>query len=63
MKAFDAIFNSVVMELQRTPGARIELTLEVEGEAANGFAEEEVSIVRDNAKQLKFRAEATGFTE
>jgi predicted AAA+ superfamily ATPase len=63
VKAFDAILNAVVMELQRTPGVKVKLTLEIEGEAQNGFAQEDVSIVRDNAKQLKFRPEATGFTE
>lgn len=33
MKSFDAIFNAVVMELQRTNGAKVKLTLEIEGEA------------------------------
>ncbi|WP_296697115.1 DUF499 domain-containing protein [Thiocapsa sp. UBA6158] len=63
MKSFDAIFNAVVMELQRTNGATIKLTLEIEGEALEGFAEGEVSVVRDNAKQLKFKPESTGFEE
>jgi hypothetical protein len=63
MKSFDAIFNAVVMELQRTNGAKIKLTLEIEGEASEGFAEGEVSVVRDNAKQLKFKSESTGFEE
>ena len=63
MKSFDAIFNAVVMELQRTNGAKIKLTPEVEGEAPDGFAEGEVSVVRDNAKQLKFKPESTGFEE
>lgn len=63
MKSFDAIFNAVVMELQRTSGAKIKLTLEIESEAPEGFAEGEVSVVRDNAKQLKFKPESTGFEE
>jgi hypothetical protein len=50
-----------VMELQRTQGAKVKLTLEIEAEAAAGFAEGEVSVVRDNARQLKFKAESTGF--
>lgn len=49
------------MELQRTNGAKIKLTLEIEAEAVNGFDDGEVSIVRDNARQLKFKAESTGF--
>jgi hypothetical protein len=61
VKAFDAILNAIVMELQRTPGAKVKLTLEVEAEVAEGFDEAEVGIVRDNAKQLKFTAESTGF--
>lgn len=61
VKAFDTIFNAVVMELQRAPGAKVKLTLEIEGEAPGGFADEDVSVIRDNAKQLKFRAESTGF--
>jgi hypothetical protein len=63
MKSFDAIFNAVVMELQRTNGAKVKLTLEIEGEAREGFDESEVSVVRDNAKQLKFKPESTGFEE
>lgn len=63
MKAFESIFNAVVMELQRTNGAKIKLTLEIEGEAPDGFAEGEVSVVRDNAKQLKFKSESTAFEE
>jgi hypothetical protein len=61
VKAFDAILNAIVMELQRTPGAKIKLTLEVEAEVTDGFDDAEVGIVRDNAKQLKFKAESTGF--
>lgn len=63
VKAFDAIVSAVVMELQRTPGAKIKLTLEIEAEVPDGFPEAEVSIIRDNAKQLKFRADSTGFEE
>jgi hypothetical protein len=63
VKAFDAILNAVVMELQRTPGAKVKLTLEIEGEAADGFDEAEIGVVRDNARQLKFKAESTDFGE
>ena len=61
VKAFDAILNAIVMELQRTPGAKVKLTLEVEAEVTDGFDDAEVGIVRDNAEQLKFKAESTGF--
>jgi predicted AAA+ superfamily ATPase len=63
VKSFDAILNAVVMELQRTQGAKVKLTLEIEAEASDGFAEGEVSVVRDNARQLKFKSESTGFEE
>jgi predicted AAA+ superfamily ATPase len=63
VKSFDSIFNAVVMELQRTQGAKVRLTLDIHAEAPNGFAESDVSVVRDNARQLKFKAESTGFEE
>lgn len=63
VKSFEAILNAVVVELQRTPGAKVKLTLEVEAEAAQGFSDNDASVVRDNARQLKFRSEATGFEE
>jgi hypothetical protein len=63
VKAFDAILNAVIMELQRTQGAKVKLTLEIQAEAPDGFPEGEVSVVRDNARQLKFKAESTGFED
>jgi hypothetical protein len=63
VKSFDAILNAVVMGLQRTQGAKVKLTLEIEAEATGGFDDSEVSVVRDNAKQLKFKPESTGFEE
>jgi hypothetical protein len=61
VKAFDAILNAVVMELQRTQGAKVELTLEIEAETPPGFSESDIGVIRDNARQLKFKAESTGF--
>jgi hypothetical protein len=63
VKSFDTILNAVVVELLRTHGAKVKITLEIEGEAQEGFEESEVSIVRDNAKQLKFKSESTGFED
>ncbi|MBP2238677.1 hypothetical protein J2Z31_005218 [Sinorhizobium kostiense] len=63
VKSFDAILNAVVMELQRTPGAKVTLTLEIEATATEGFEEGDVSVVRDNARQLKFKTESTGFDD
>ncbi|WP_428030028.1 hypothetical protein [Ancylobacter sp.] len=63
VKSFDTILNAVVMELQRTHGAKVKLTLEIEAEASDGFADSEVGVVRDNARQLKFKPESTGFED
>ncbi len=61
VKAFDAILSAVVMELQRTKGAKVKLTLEIEADAEDGFSDADIGVVRDNARQLKFKAESTGF--
>lgn len=61
VKSFDAIINAVVMELQRTAGAKVKLTLDIEAEAPDGFAPEDAGVVKDNARQLKFKPESTGF--
>ena len=63
VKAFDTILNSVVMELQRSPGAKVKLTLEIEAEALSGFNDADVGVVRDNTKQLKFTPGSTGFSD
>jgi hypothetical protein len=63
VKSVEAIVNAVVAELQRTHGATVKLTLEIEATAPEGFDEADVGVVRDNTKQLKFRPEATGFSE
>jgi hypothetical protein len=61
VKAFEAILNAVVMELQRTKGAKVRMTLEIEADAEEGFPESDIGVVRDNARQLKFKPESTGF--
>jgi len=61
VKAFDAVLNAVVMELQRTPGAKVKITVEIEAETEGGFDEADIGVVRDNARQLKFRPDSTGF--
>ena len=61
VKSFDAVLNAVVLELQRTQGAKVKITLEIEAEANGGFDDNDVGVVRDNARQLKFKAESTGF--
>ena len=63
VKTFESIISAVVVELQRTPGTRVTLTLEVAAEAPDGFDDADVSVVRDNAKQLRFRPDSKGFDE
>jgi len=50
VNAFDAILNAVVMELQRSKGAKVRLTLEIEADAEDGFSEADIAVVRDNAR-------------
>jgi hypothetical protein len=61
VKAFDAILSAVVAELRRSKGTKVRLTLEIEADAEDGFSEADISVVLDNARQLKFKAESTGF--
>jgi hypothetical protein len=61
VKAFDTIMSAVVEELQRTPNVSVTLTLEIAAEAPEGFDNEDVGVVRDNTRQLKFNPDATGF--
>ena len=61
VKAFDAVLNAVVMELQRTIGAKVKIMVEIEAEADAGFDEGDIGVVRDNARQLKFKTDSTGF--
>jgi hypothetical protein len=39
----------------------VKLTLEIEAKAPGGFPDADVGVVRDNARQLKFKAESTEF--
>jgi hypothetical protein len=61
VKAFEAILSAVVTELQRSTSAKVRLTLEIEVDAEDGFSEADIGVVRDNARQLKFKTESTGF--
>lgn len=41
----------------------MKLTLEIDAQAPDGFDEDDVGVVRDNARQLKFSPGSTGFDE
>jgi hypothetical protein len=57
------IVDSVISELMRTDGARVTIRVEIEATASKGFDPGDAAIVRDNARTLKFRPEATEFSE
>ncbi|WP_292046585.1 MULTISPECIES: DUF499 domain-containing protein [unclassified Brevundimonas] len=57
------IIDSIISELMRADGAKLSLRLEIEATAPGGFATDDAAIIRDNARTLKFRPEATGFSE
>jgi hypothetical protein len=63
VKAFEAVITAVVTELQRTRGVKVTLTLDIAADAPDGFDEVDVSVVRDNTKQLKFSADGTNFSD
>jgi transposase-like protein len=50
-------------ELGGLKGDRVQRPKEPEHEAPKGFAQGEVSGVRDNARQMELKAESTGFEE
>jgi uncharacterized protein len=43
------------------PNTKVMIILEIETEIPSGFSEADIGGVRDNARQLKFKAESTGF--
>jgi hypothetical protein len=57
------IIDSVISELMRADGVKLTLRLEIEATAPAGFDADDAAVVRDNAKTLKFRPDATGFAE
>lgn len=57
------IIDSIITELLRTDGAQVSIRLEIEASAPVGFKPEDAAVVRDNARTLKFRPDATGFSE
>jgi hypothetical protein len=50
------IAQSIVVELQRSKGAKVKVRLDIEGEAPDGYTNDVVSVVRDNAGTLKVDA-------
>ncbi|MBZ9864227.1 DUF499 domain-containing protein [Mesorhizobium sp. CA15] len=63
IKSFETIVNAVVAELQRHPGAKVTLTLDIQATHEEGFDDNDVGVIRDNTRQLKFRVDSTGFDD
>jgi hypothetical protein len=61
IRSLETIMEAVVAQLQHASGTKVTLTLDVEAVSEAGFSENDVGVVRDNSKQLKFKAESTGF--
>ncbi len=61
IKAVETILEAVVMQLQHAQGTKVTVTLDIEAITPDGFSESDVNVVRDNARQLKFKPESTGF--
>lgn len=61
IRALETIMDAVISQLQHSSGTKITLTLEVAATSEAGFTDADVGVVRDNAKQLKFKPESTGF--
>lgn len=47
------IAQSILVELTRTPGATVNVRLDIEGVAPSGYPDDVVSVVRDNAATLR----------
>lgn len=61
IKSLEAIIEAVVMQLQHSGSAKVRLTLDIEAETDGGFDDADISVVRDNCRQLKFKSDSTGF--
>lgn len=51
---FTRISQEVLQHLAAVPGAELEITLEVRANSKDGFADEKVRVVSENARTLKF---------
>jgi hypothetical protein len=49
------IFENVINELERAPGTKFTITLEIQADSASGFTEDVENIVSDNASTLGFQ--------
>ena len=58
------IMDGLLVELTRTPGSSIVLTLEIQGSSGkDGYPEDVVEVVKANARDLKLNADHLGFAE
>lgn len=52
------IAQEILTHLVNVPGVRVEVTLEIEATAPEGFPDNVVRIVAENARTLKFKSHA-----
>jgi len=60
-KSFTKIYQELVQHLSAVEGADVQITIEISAERAEGFPEDKVRIVSENARVLKF--ESFGFED
>ncbi|MEV5414519.1 Swt1 family HEPN domain-containing protein [Thermopolyspora sp. NPDC052614] len=60
-KSFTKIYQELVQHLSAVEGAQVQITIEISGEKAEGFPDDKVRIVSENARVLKF--ESFGFED
>lgn len=58
---FKSVADEILSHLAATPGAKVTITLDIEAVVEDGFAENTVRTVSENANTLKF--EQSGFEE
>jgi Protein of unknown function (DUF499)/Swt1-like HEPN len=57
------IAEEILFELGRPKGAKLILTLEIEGSAADGYPDDIIDVVRSNIRDLKLDVNTIGFEE
>lgn len=62
IKSFEAVVNAMVYELQRDPKTRVRLSLTISADNADGFSGDDIGVVRDNARNMKFHLDGDGFS-
>lgn len=54
MPAMQRIADAILAELGKPRGAKVTVKLDIQADAPSGFPDDVVSVVKDNARTLKF---------